>query len=93
METMKVKFCPFCGHHAHKLIYSPVNVSNEDGIFEARDIWQMECKYCGARGPTESTPLFAIKSWNAIYREPAHDDNFIYNDFTFDIASLKKGNT
>ena len=60
METKaKVRICPFCGHHGHKLLYSTVKVRYEDGEIEIQDVWQMECKCCGARGPTEYEPRFA----------------------------------
>ena len=91
--TMKVKICPFCGHHGHKLLYSTVNVRYEDGERDVNDIWQMECKCCGARGPTEYTPRFAIESWNVLYRHPAHNDDPMEEDFTFDEDLIKRKET
>lgn len=93
METMKVKICPFCGHHGHGLLYSTVNVRYEDGERDVRDIWQLECRCCGARGPTEYIPRFAIESWNVLHKKPSHDDDPMEEDFTFDEDSIKKGNT
>ena len=86
---MKVKFCPFCGHHGHKLLYSTVKVRYEDGETETRDVWQMECRCCGARGPTEYCPEFALESWNIVYGKPAHDDDPVEEDFTFDEETIK----
>lgn len=61
----------------------------EDGEHEIRDIWQMECRCCGARGPTEYEPRFAIESWNAIHKRPAHDDDPMEEDFAFNPKSTK----
>ena len=83
MKTMKVKFCPFCGHHGHELLHSTVDVRCEVDEHETRDIWQVGCKCCGARGPTEYEPRFAIDSWNAIHKRPIHDDDPMYEDFAF----------
>ena len=83
-KTAKVRFCPFCGHHGHRLLHDVVNTRYEDGSTEERSIWQMECECCGARGPTEYTPDFAVESWNAIYRNPAHDDDPVDEDFEFE---------
>lgn len=93
METMKVKFCPFCGHHGHNLLHFTVNDRNEDGLIETHDIWQMECKCCGAKGPIEYNQRFAIESWNIIYRHPAHDDDPMEEDFTFDEDLMKRKET
>ena len=90
METKsKVKICPFCGHHGHKLLYDTVKVRYEDGETEIHDIWQMECKCCGARGPTESEPRFAIDSWNVLYKKPAHNDDPMEEDFEYDPDLIK----
>ena len=86
---MKVKFCPFCGHHGHELLHSTVDVRYEDGEHEIRDIWQMECKCCGARGPTEYEPRFAIESWNTIHKSLAHKDDPMEEDFAFNPNSIK----
>ena len=87
---MKVRICPFCGHHGHELLYTTVDVRYEDGEHDTNDIWQLECRCCGARGPTEYEPRFAIESWNAINRRPAHDDDQMEEDFTFDADSIKR---
>lgn len=88
-ETVKVRICPFCGHHGHELLHSTVKVRYEDGETEICDIWQMECKCCGARGPTEYEPRFAVESWNMLHRKPAHDDDPMEEDFTYDSESIK----
>ncbi len=97
METKsKVRICPFCGHHGHNLLHFNVNVRDEDGLVEIHDIWQMECKCCGARGPTECEPRFAVESWNIIHRKPAHDDDPMEDDFVYDpdlIQAKEKENT
>ena len=89
MKTRKVKICPFCGHHGHELLFSTVNVRYEDGERGVNDIWQLECKCCGARGPTEYTPELAIESWNLLHRKPAHADDPMEEDFTFDEETIK----
>ena len=88
-ETVKVRFCPFCGHHGHELLHSTVKIRYEDGETETRDIWQMECRCCGARGPTEYEPRFAVESWNMLHRKPAHNDDPVEEDFTYDSESVK----
>ena len=82
--TMKVKICPFCGHHGHELTTFTVAYDGEDGGKEIRRLWQMKCRCCGAMGPTEGDPRFAIESWNILYRNPAHDDDPMEEDFTYD---------
>lgn len=89
METIKARICPFCGHHGHELLYFTVDIRYEDGEHDVNDIWQMECRCCGARGPTEYTPRLAVESWNALYRKPAHGDDPIEVDFTFDADSIR----
>ena len=91
METTKskVKFCPFCGHHGHQLLYDTAKVRYEDGETEIQDIWQMECKCCGARGPTEYTPEFAIDSWNMLYWHPAHNDDPVEEEFSYNADLIK----
>ena len=91
METKaKVRICPFCGHHGHKLLYSTVKVRYEDGETEIHDVWQMECKCCGARGPTEYEPRFAIESWNMLHKKPAHSDDPVEEEMTFDPDLIKE---
>lgn len=92
-KTSKVRICPFCGHHGHKLNHRTVKVRYEDGETEVRDIWQMECDCCGAMGPTEYTPRFAIESWNVLYQMPAHNDDPMEEDFTYDEDSIKEKET
>lgn len=87
--TTKIKFCPFCGHHGHQLLYDTAKVRYEDGETEIQDIWQMECKCCGARGPTESEPRFAIESWNLLYRKPAHNDDPVEEEFSYNSDLIK----
>lgn len=90
METKsKVRICPFCAHHGHRLNYRPVNVRYEDGETEVHDVWQMECRCCGAMGPTESRPDLAIESWNMLQTRPAHSDDPLEEDFTFDPDEIK----
>ena len=90
METnTKVRICPFCGHHGHNLLHFAVNVRDEAGLNETHDIWQMECKCCGAKGPTEYKPRFAIESWNILYDRPAHDDDPTEEDFIYDPNLIK----
>ncbi len=85
----KVRICPFCGHHGHGLLHDTVKVRYEDGETEIRDLWQMECKCCGARGPTEYEPRFAIESWNMLYGKPAHNDDPMEDDFIYDPDLIK----
>ena len=92
METMKVKICPFCGHHGHELLYFTKTVMYKDGEYDVKDIWQMGCKCCGARGPTEYSPRFAIESWNMIYHKPAHGEDPKEVYFDFDEDSIKRMN-
>ena len=92
-KTSKVRICPFCGHHGHKLNHRTVKMRYEDGETEVRDIWQMECGCCGAMGPTEYTPRFAIESWNVLYQMPAHNDDPMEEDFTYDEDSIKEKET
>ena len=49
----------------------------------------MECKCCGARGPTEYEPRFAIESWNMLYLTPAHNDDQMEDDFIYDPDLIK----
>ena len=96
METKsKVKICRFCGHHQHELLHNTVKVRYEDGTCEKCDIWQMECGCCGSRGPTEYDPRSAIESWNMIYSKPAHNDDPMEEDFTYDedLIKAKEENT
>ena len=88
-KTMKVRICPFCAHHGHRLNYRPVKVRQEDGETEVHDVWQMECRCCGAMGPTESRPDLAIESWNMLQTRPAHSDDPLEEDFTFDPDEIK----
>ena len=91
MKTkLEVRICPFCGHHGHELLHTTVDVRYEDGEHDVNDIWQMECKCCGARGPTEYDPRLAAESWNFICQKPAHEDDPMMEEFSFN--QTKKGN-
>ena len=79
-----VRICPFCGHHGHKLNHSTVKMRYEDGETEVRDIWQMECICCGAMGPTEYRPMFAVESWNYLHEKPAHGDDPLEEAFEYE---------
>lgn len=89
-NKVKVRICPFCGHHGHHLLYSTVKVRYEDGETELHDVWQMECGCCGARGPTESDPRFAVESWNFLHKKPAHNDDPMEEEFTYDPDLIKE---
>ena len=80
----KVRICPFCGHHGHELLHSTVKIRYEDGETEMRDVWQMECRCCGARGPTEYRPRFAVESWNYMHEKPAHSEDLIEQTFEYE---------
>lgn len=80
----KVRICPFCGHHGHKLLHDTVKIRYEDGETEIRDIYQMECKCCGAKGPTEYSARFAVESWNFLHKKPAHSDDPMEEDFEYE---------
>ena len=69
-----------------QLKYRPVNVRSEDGEVEARAIWQMECSFCGACGPTESEPGKAIASWNMDQKGSADAQEY----FEFDSYEIKR---
>lgn len=83
-KTTDVRICPFCGHHGHKLNHSTVKMRYEDGETEVRDIWQMECICCGAMGPTEYRPMFAVESWNYLHEKPAHGDDPLEEAFEYE---------
>ena len=55
-----MKPCPWCGHSGEDYILP--TLANETDL-KNNDIWQMRCEWCGARGPEESNPLEALKSW------------------------------
>ena len=81
----KVRICPFCGHHGQQLHVEKheMNQRWEDGSYDRGTIgiYSIECKCCGARGPTEYNPRFAVDSWNCLYKKPAHDDDPVETDF------------
>lgn len=52
-----VKACIYCGKDGHQSIY----VHGE--------IHQIECGYCGARGPIERDVRKAAWAWNAAYKK------------------------
>lgn len=81
----KVRVCPFCGHHGQELHVEPRDITYtwEDASQEKKHIgvYSIHCRCCGARGPEEYNPRFAIDSWNCFYKKAAHDDDPIEVDF------------
>ena len=83
-KTTDVRICPFCGHHGHNLLCKEVDIRHEDGGTEVRHIYQMECRCCGARGPTEYRPMFAVESWNYLHEKPAHSEDPLEEAFEYE---------
>ena len=87
MEKYKAKarLCPFCGHHGQELNVEERDMSFhwEDGTRDIEHIglYSVKCKCCGARGPEEYNPRFAVDSWNCLHKKPAHDDDPVEIDF------------
>lgn len=81
----KVRICPFCGHHGQELHVEPHELSErwEDGTVDKTlvGIYSVKCHCCGARGPEEYNPRFAIDSWNCVCKKPAHSDDPMEVDF------------
>lgn len=44
----------------------------------------MECRCCGARGPTEYEPRYAVESWNVNHTKPAHSEDKMFEDFIYE---------
>ena len=87
-QTIKIRICPFCGHHGQEIVYSTydgLHKEDEGSPCEkvVRKLYQVECKCCGAKGPVEYEPRCAIESWNHIYSKPAHNDDPKEIDFEY----------
>lgn len=88
-KNIKIRICPFCGHHGQELVsstYEGLHKEDEGSPCEKviRTLYQVKCHCCGAIGPVEYEPRYAIESWNLTYDEPAHNDDPMEIDFEYD---------
>ena len=60
MNTVGLKFCPFCG-------------GNDVKIMEVPHVTYVNCTGCGADGPLEEFRDDAIQKWNTRPNEAAHN--------------------
>ena len=57
-KKLVIRVCPFCGRHEQRMF--------SDGTWK-----QVECGYCGARGPTSEDVREAVDLWNDIFYDLA----------------------